>query len=54
MNRKVIRTVLLTALGTYAAIFVYQRYQRNLANKAIDSEMDAIKKLEEARRNKWF
>jgi len=47
--RKIIRTVLLVSIGTYTAIFLYQRHLRNKANKAVDTEEEALKKLEEAK-----
>jgi hypothetical protein len=49
MTRKVIRTILLVSIGTYTAIFLYQRHLRNKANKAVDTEEEALRKLAEAK-----
>ena len=44
-----IRIVLLSALTAYAGIFLYQRYLRKKSDEAVDSEKDALEKLNEAK-----
>ncbi len=50
-----IRIVLLSALAAYTGIFLYQRYLRKKSDEAVDSEEDALKKLQEAKESiLWY
>jgi len=50
MNKKqIIITFSAILVASYAGFFLYQRYQRRKADKAIDSYEEAMRKLKEAK-----
>jgi hypothetical protein len=49
--KKNIRYVLLGALAIYTGIFLYQRHLRKKADESVDTEKEALTKLEEAKKS---
>lgn len=49
MKNITIKTILIASISLYAAIYIYQRYKRKKANESIDTEQDALDKLNEAK-----
>lgn len=50
-NKRSITILSIIVVGSYAAFFMYQRYQRKKANERVVSYEEALKMLDEARGN---
>lgn len=51
-NKKIVTTISLTLIALYGSFFLYQKYNRKKADESVDSYEDALKKLEDAKKEK--